>query len=220
MAKNTVKAEASTTPSSKADVVEVTNFDKTTKVTEVKRPSGETPGVKGQQPKPSTQMAPVLTAEDRQLLRRVGAKMLTSAQIEGSVSISCPNNKTVELALQHGAQGLVDEFAPADAVEATYAPVIVGIRNAVMTALHMATRGSDEQRDVELNMAFKGAGVLVQLLEAFDSHRGSGNRRVTVGSVNVEPGAQAIVGNVQTTPQPEPTIKDSTIDPKRKPRAA
>jgi hypothetical protein len=64
---------------------------------------------------------------------RVGAKLLTSAQVDGSVSISCPDNKTVDLALKYGAQGLVDEFAATDAVESTLAPVIVALRNAVMT---------------------------------------------------------------------------------------
>ena len=219
--KSTVKAEASRTPSSKTDLMELTKADKTAEVTEVgkKRPRGETPG-KGQEPKPSTEMAPVVSGEDRQALRRVGAKLLTSAQINGSVSISSPST-AVDLALQHGAQGLVDEFAPADAVESTFAPVIVGIRNAVMNSLRLATKGSDERRDVELNTAFKGAGVLVRLLEAFDAHRGHGGRHVTVGNVNVESGAQAIVGNVETTPRQEPGTENSTIEPNnRKPRAA
>jgi hypothetical protein len=104
-----------------------------------------------------------LSSEERQALRCIGAKLLTSAQIQGSVTISCPDNKAVDLALQQGDQGLVDEFAPADAVESTYAPVIVGIRNAVMTSLHLATKGSVERRDVELNTALKGASVLAQL---------------------------------------------------------
>lgn len=176
----TVKPESSKTPRSKTDLVEVTNFDKASEVTEVgkKGPGGETPA-KGQEPKPSTQMAPVVNAEDRQVLRRMGAKILTGAQIEGSVSISCSENEVVDLALQHGAQGLVDEFAPADAVESTYVLAIVGIRNAVMTSLHLATTGSGERRDIELNLALKGAGRLAQLLEGFDAHRGHGGRRFT-----------------------------------------
>ena len=214
-----IETKTNKTLSSKADLVEVSNFDQTAEVTGVgkKEPSGK----KGQEPKPSTEMASAVTAEDRQVLRRVGAKMLTSAQIKGTVPISCPDDKTVDLALKHGAQGLVDEFAPSDAVESTLAPVIVGIRNAVMTSLHLATRGSDERRDVEQNAAFKGAAVLVQLVEAYDAHRGHGGRRFTVGNVNVESGAQAIVGNVETTPRQEPRTEDSTIEPnKRKPRAA
>ena len=208
--KNTVKT-ASKTPSSKTDLLELTGVGK-------KGLSGETPG---KVQKPSTQMAPVVNAEDRQVLRRMGAKILTGAQIEGSVSISCSDNEAVDLALQHGAQGLVDEFAPADAVESTYALAIVGIRNAVMTSLRLATTGSGERRDIELNAAFKGAGTLAQLLVGFDAHRGHGGRRFTVGNVHVESGAQAIVGNVETTPRQEPTTEESTIEPnKRKPRVA
>ena len=214
-----IETKTNKTPSSKTDLVEVSNFDQTAEVTGVGKKGPD--GGKGQEPKPSTEMAPVLTAEEGQVLRRVGAKMLTSAQIDGSVSISCPNDKVADLALQHGAQGLLDEFAPTDAFELTLATVIVGIRNAVMTSLHLATRGSDERRDVELNTAFKGAGRLVQLVEAYDAHRGHGGRRFTVGNVNVEFGAQAIVGNVETTPRQEPRTEDSTIEPnKRKPRAA
>jgi hypothetical protein len=162
-------------------------------------------------------MVPAFTDEERHAVRRLGAKMLTGAQIDGSVSISCPDDQRVNLALQHGAQGLVDEFAPEDAVESTYAPVIVGIRNAVMTSMRLAATGSVERRDRELNSAFKGAGVLAQLLQAFDVHRGHGGRRFTVGNVNVESGAQAIVGNVETTSR---RAEESSTPNKRKPRAA
>src|SRR3546814_6768062 len=96
-------------------------------------------------------MVPVLSDEDRQALRRLGAKMLTSVQIDRSVSISCPDDKAFDLVLRHGAQGLVDEFAAADAVESTYAPVIVGIRNAVMTSLRFATQGSVDRKSTRLN---------------------------------------------------------------------
>lgn len=216
----TVRAKASKAPSSKTDLVEVTKVGKTAEETEAdKKGFGGQTLVKREKPKPSTAMTP-LSAEDLQVVRRVGARLLTNAQIDGSVSITCSKDKVVDLALQHGAQGLVDEFAPADAVESTYAPVIVGIRNAVMTSLRLATQGSVERRDRELTTALKGASVLAQLLEAYDAHRGHGNRRVTVGNVNVESGAQAIVGNVETTPRQEPGTEDSAIEPnKRKPRA-
>jgi hypothetical protein len=210
----TIKADVSKTPSSKTDLADATNSDKTAEVTGGEEsPSGET-SVRGQEPKPSTEMAPVLSADERQVLCRVGAKMLTSVQIAGTVANSCPDNKAADLALKHGAQGLVDEFAPTDAVESTLAPVIVGIRNAVMTGLRLATKGSVERRDIELQAALKGAGVLADLVERFDSHRGYGRRRVTVGNVNVESGAQAIVGNVEATSSREPET-DSTIEPKK-----
>ena len=208
----TTKAKVSKAPSSKPDLAQLTDFDKPADVTEDVKP------VKG--PKPSTEIVPDLSDYGPQELRSLGAELLTELQIEGSVSISYPD-KLVDLALKEGAQGLVDEFAPADAVESTYAPVIVGIRNAVMAGLRLATKGSVERRDVELNMAFKGAGVLAQLLEAFDVHRRHGGRRFTVGNVNVESGAQAIVGNVETTPRQEPRIEEASAKRKKhKPRPA
>lgn len=219
--KDAVKAEASETSSLKTRPALAIDTDETGEGAEIgkKGSGGQTP-VKLQERKPSSELAPALSADDRQVLRRLGAKMLTGTQINGSVSISCPDNKAIDLALKHGAQGLVDEFAPADAIESTLAPVIVGIRNAVMASLHLATGGSSERRDIELNTALKGAGVLGQLLEAFDAHRGHGGRRFTVGNVNVESGAQAIVaGNVETTPPQAPRAKASTVEPnKRKPR--
>ena len=168
-------------------------------------PAGDTPLVRAKR-KPSAEIAPVLSAEERQLMRRLGAQLLTAAQVDGSVSIGCSENKAVDLAVKHGALGLLDEFAPADAYELNLAPVIVGLRNAVMASFSFAAKGSCERRDIELNTAFKGAGVLAELLQAFDAHRGQGSRRVSVGNVKVESGGQAIVGNVET---PAPA-KDST----------
>ena len=214
--KDAVKAEASETSSLKTRPALAINTDETGEGAEVgkKGSGGQTP-VRHQKPKPSSELSPALSADDHQMLSRVGAKVLTSAQIDGSVSISS-DNQVADLALRHGAQGLVDEFAPADAIESTLAPVIVGIRNAVMASLHLATGGSGERRDIELNTALKGAGVLAQLLEAFDDHRGHGGRRFTVGNVNVESGAQAIVGNVETAPRREPRADESTVEPKKR----
>jgi hypothetical protein len=184
------------------------------------KPAGDKPLARVKR-KRSAEIAPVLSAEERQLMRRVGAKMLTTAQVDGSVSITCPENKVVDSALKQGACGLLDEFAAADAFESTLTPVIVGLRNAVMASFHFAAKGLCEKREIELNTAFKGAGVLAELLQALDAHRGHGSRRVSVGNVNVESGAQAIVGNVETpAPAKDSTPEASAIEPKeRKPRA-
>jgi hypothetical protein len=154
-------------------------------------------------------------------MRRVGASILTKVQVDRSVSIQCPDDQVVDMALKHGAVGLRDEFAPADAVESTLASVTVGLRNAVLASFAMATKGICERRDIELSTAFKGARVLAELLEAFDAHRGHGNRRINVGNVNVESGAQAIVGNVTTTTQNQSEPDRGTVaPPKRNARAA
>jgi hypothetical protein len=84
------------------------------------KPAGDTPLVRAKR-KPSAEIAPVLSAEERQLMRRVGAQLLTAAQADGSVLITCSENKAVDLVVKHGAQGLLDEFEPADAYESTLA---------------------------------------------------------------------------------------------------
>ena len=150
----------------------------------------------------------------------MGAEILTELQIKGSVSISYPD-KLVDLALKHGAQELVDEFAPADAVEFHLRAGDRWHSKCPNDELTLRDTGLVQRRDVELNTAFKGAGVLNQLLEAFDVHHRHGGRRFTVGNVNVEFGAQAIVGNVETTPRQEPRIEEAGAKAnKHKPRAA
>jgi hypothetical protein len=64
-------------------LAQLTDSDKAADVMAVGKP------LKGREPKPSTAMVPALSDEDRRELRRLGAKVLTSAQIDGSVSISC-----------------------------------------------------------------------------------------------------------------------------------
>ena len=105
----TTKAEVSKAPSSKPDLAQLTDFDKPADVIEDGKPA------KG--PKPSTEMVPDLSDYGPQELRSLGAELLTELQIEESVSISFPDDKLGDLAVKHGARGVVDEFAPADAVE-------------------------------------------------------------------------------------------------------
>ena len=51
-------------------------------------------------------------------------------------------------------------------------------------------------RQVELRSAMQGTGVVGNLIKLRDGRRGTGHQNVTVGSLKVESGGQAIVGNV------------------------
>jgi hypothetical protein len=217
MAKKAVETQASKISSSKADRIALADLEgvpgpvtNVREVTEVKSKAHTSKAPSKNEAKPSGATSTPLSFEQGQaVMRAFGAKLVTDAQVDGSLSIGCPKNETLDRALQYGAQGLVDEFAPSDAVESTLAAVIVGTRNAVMTSFNVATKNSFT-REIELKIALKGAGVLAELLRVFDAHRGHGNRRVTVGQVNVETGAQAIVGNVETTSHElgtEPTVE-------------
>ena len=90
-AKNTVKIQDIKTRTSKADFVDTADIGKMPssktgliEVTEVdkKAPPAETL-TEGQEQKPSTEMAPLITDEDRQLLRRVGATISPASKLRG-----------------------------------------------------------------------------------------------------------------------------------------
>ena len=164
----------------------------------------------------STEIAAVTSSAPVEQAQRIAAGVLTTAQVTSTVSITCPENKAIDHGLRLGALGLLAEFAPADAVESTLAPLIVALRNSVMDSLGLATKALPERRDLELNIAIKGLGAIAELVRVYDAHRGHGNRRVSVGNVNVEPGAQAIVGNVENqAPRNEPATEPASVAPRK-----
>ena len=56
-----------------------------------------------------------------------------------------------------------------------------------------------ERRDLNLRHGLKGAAVAAELIKVLDARRGNSvPRSVTVRDVNVQAGAQAIIGNVET----------------------
>lgn len=76
---------------------------------------------------------------------------------------------------------------------------MVGTHEAALECLRRATIPG--QTFEGLNMALKHAHKLMPLytqqLATLNKHRGKGQQKVTVEHVNVEPGGQAIVGNVE-----------------------
>jgi hypothetical protein len=129
-------------------------------------------------------------------------------------------NKRVEGTLQEvakaGSLSLYYELGPRDGAEAMLAALSVGVSNATMDCLSDAARTKNfpEIRDMNLRNGFRGALVATELLDALQRRRRQAPKGVTVGNVNVEAGAQAIVGNVQTDGQrsqasPEPEAEDT-----------
>jgi hypothetical protein len=78
------------------------------------------------------------------------------------------------------------------------ATMAVGIFNASMTAISEGSRQDIplRVRDVDLRHGMRGATVVAQLLKDLHSMQTGGQKRVSVGTVNVAPGGQAVVGNV------------------------
>jgi hypothetical protein len=95
---------------------------------------------------------------------------------------------------------LFEELKPQDAAESMLAAQMVGTHTAALECLRrVALQGQTfEGRDVNLKHAHKLMTLYTQQLAALNKHRGKGQQKVTVEYVNVEPGGQAIVGNVET----------------------
>jgi hypothetical protein len=69
----------------------------------------------------------------------------------------------------------------------------------------MISEQSFEGRDGNLRHAEKLLATYARQLEVLDKHRGNGQQQVTVKYVNVEAAGQAVVGNVQSSPQSQPS---------------
>jgi hypothetical protein len=84
-----------------------------------------------------------------------------------------------------------------DALESIYNRLLVVMTQGAMSSIANAMRISEPvARETEMRMGIKCAQAFTELAKALDAHRGQGAKSVNVGQVNVEAGAQAIVGNV------------------------
>ena len=102
--------------------------------------------------------------------------------------------------LERGMLDLYRSLAPVDGIDVMTASVMVGLHSLTMSSVDRAGHGSQgTPREVALRYAIKGAKTLAELAEFYDARRGRGPRKVNVGTVNVEQGGKAIVGNVETT---------------------
>jgi hypothetical protein len=85
-----------------------------------------------------------------------------------------------------------------DPIESILDRILVASTNVTLGCYQRAVSGHSNARQVELRWGMRGAEVIGNLIKLRDSRRGSGHQNVTVGNLKVEPGGQAIVGNVNT----------------------
>jgi hypothetical protein len=114
-----------------------------------------------------------------------------------------------EAEVTEGAIALYTSFNPRDAYESVAARLTVGLTNCAMASMARAAKQgcTANARELEMRVTIKSASAVTELLKVLE-HRGASRQTVTVGQVTVQPGGQAIVGNVGPRPQPsadEPT---------------
>jgi len=103
--------------------------------------------------------------------------------------------------LAEAALDLYFDLAPSDATESILSMLAVSVASASLDCLTQAANANPtwiEGRDLNLRHGLKGAAVAAELVKVLDARHGNGPKKVTVGSVNVEAGGQAIVGNVES----------------------
>ena len=89
---------------------------------------------------------------------------------------------------------------PEDAVEVNLAVQMVSTHNTMMHLLAQANAPGQSFRYQEfcLRTFEKLSKLFLRQIDALDKHRGKGRHQVSVGSVHVADGGQALVGNVDT----------------------
>ena len=109
---------------------------------------------------------------------------------------------------------LYESLKPQDGVEGMLAIQMVGTHDAALECLRRAALPgqSFEGRDVNLKHAHKLMSLYTQQLTTLNKHRGKGQQKVTVEHVNVEPGGQAIVGNVESKSEQSPSDEVKAIE--------
>jgi len=89
----------------------------------------------------------------------------------------------------------LNALKPQDETEGMIGVQMIATHHAALDCLQRAIFEPDG-RDRSLTHASKFLRIYVEQLNALDRRRGIVRQQVSVGTVNVEPGAQAIVGNV------------------------
>ena len=100
--------------------------------------------------------------------------------------------RRVEAALR-----MLKGIKPQNDLEGVLGAQMIAIHEAAMECLRRAV-APGASRDQDLKHATKLLALFIQQLDALNRLRGKGQQKVTVEYVNVQAGAQAVVGNVET----------------------
>jgi uncharacterized protein YjaG (DUF416 family) len=94
----------------------------------------------------------------------------------------------------------LEQIAPQDGVEGMLAVQMIATHQAAVECLRraMISEQTFEGRNSSLKHGEKFMRLYLEQVKALNKHRGKGDQKMTVEHVNIEPGGQAIVGQVST----------------------
>jgi hypothetical protein len=129
-------------------------------------------------------------------------------QVMAAMAIPTDADEQTQLGMPDSAVARFQDFQAGDPIECIIAGLMCGISDMTMESLARAARSTNPQNtEIFAKIATKGALVVTELAKAFDQHRGRGKQSVSVGQVNVQAGGQAVVGQVTSAPNQDPSKK-------------
>ncbi len=98
------------------------------------------------------------------------------------------------------AKSMVKAIEPKDEIETMLAAQMIATHHVAMNCLARSNLAIQtvSNREQDLKYATKLLSIFSRQVDVLNKHRGKGQQKVTVEYVHVEPGAQAIVGHVET----------------------
>jgi hypothetical protein len=131
-----------------------------------------------------------------------------------AAAVPVPANSSIELrqALTDATVSLLKSIKAKDAIDHMGSSLLIAMNLAGLDCLARAAACGDNSaaRDLNLRSGIKIGSVVSDLMKGLDARHGQGRYEVNVRSVNVEPGGQAIVGNVEHSDKPAPASSDVT----------
>ena len=117
-------------------------------------------------------------------------------------------NSKLEASVGRATCDLYERLAPRDAHESILSLLAVSVTNASLDCLALAACVPPDNvpvRELNLRYGLKAATVAADLIKALEDRHREKSDKVSVGTVNVESGGQAIVGNVKSGRDSVPT---------------
>ena len=166
-------------------------------------------------PKASTAVAEAPTQSDlpEQVELQISsqAEALLSLCLASAVPAPADSSNELRQAFTDATISLLKSIKPKDAIDHMGSSLLIALNFAGLDCFARAANCSDSSaaRDLNLRSGIKIGSVVSELMKALDARHGQGRYKVNVGTVNVESGGQAIVGNVANSDKRAPASPDA-----------
>ena len=140
---------------------------------------------------PSTDLTVVTGAADPDVALHLANQLVSTLWLPAGIDEN-EEQRRIDAALS-----MLKGIKPQNDLEGVLGAQMIAAHEAAMECLRRAV-APGASRDQDLKHATKLLALFIQQLDALNRLRGKGQQKVTVEYVHIAPGAQAVVGNVET----------------------